>query len=146
MAKFSRRIRAHIAEFAHRTEGAVAVEFVLIAPILFALLFGIVTLGFFIGVSHSVNQLATDAARASVAGLDETERRQIAVAYLAEAERRYPLLTNEALSTTLDYDPSADHSLSISVSYNADGTLLDVANGFLGLGITAVNGRAYVAY
>lgn len=132
--------------FRDDTDGAVAVEFMLIAPILFALLFGIVTVGFFMGVSHSVSQLAAGAARASVAGLDETERRSIANAYLAKAEDRYPLLTNEALTTSLSVVNGAEASITVDVSYAAEGTLLDVANGFLGLDIETIRGSAYVAY
>ena len=132
--------------FVRDTTGAVAIEFVLIAPILFALILGIITLGFYMGVSHSVHQLAAGAARASVAGLDETERRDIATTYLTEGATRYPLLTNEALSTSLDYSGSAMGSITVNVTYAADGTLLDVANGFLGLGIDTIEGRAYVAY
>ncbi len=47
-----------LTRFRRDSSGAVAVEFMLIAPILFALLFGIITLGYFMGISHSVNQLA----------------------------------------------------------------------------------------
>lgn len=126
--------------------GTVAIEFALIAPILFALLFGVVTLGFYIGVSQSVQQLATAAARASVAGLDETERRSLANAYLAEAGTHYPLLTDDALTTSLTYDGSPVRGMTVYVSYAAEGTLLDVANGFLGLGLTTVRGSAYLAY
>ncbi|QFT92040.1 TadE-like protein [Roseovarius sp. THAF9] len=132
--------------FARDTTGAVAIEFVLIAPILFALILGIITLGFYMGVSHSVHQLAAGAARASVAGLDEIERRDIATAYLAEGATRYPLLTDEALSTSLDYSGAAMGSITVNVTYAAKGTLLDVADGFLGLDIDTIKGRAYVAY
>lgn len=132
--------------FLRDPSGAVAIEFMLIAPILLALLLGIITLGFYMGVSHSVHQLAAGAARASVAGLDETERRNIATAYLAEGATRYPLLKAEALSTALDYAAGAPGSITVTVIYAAEGTLLDVANGFLGLGIETIKGRAYVAY
>ena len=37
-------------------------------------------------------------------------------------------------------------SITVNVTYAAEGTLLDVANGFLGLGIDTIEGRAYVAY
>lgn len=132
--------------FRRDTSGAVAVEFVLIAPILFALLFGIITLGYFMGVSHSVQQLATGAARTSVAGLNEDERRAFAAAYLQEAENRYPLLSNEALTTQVSYVAGATPSITVSVSYASAGTLLDVADGLLGLNIDTINGNAYVAY
>lgn len=142
----SHQTTCYFRRFRHGTDGAVAVEFMLIAPILFALLFGIVTLGYFMGVSHSVNQLAAGAARSSVAGLDESERLSIANAYLDQAQERYPLLPDDALTTSLSYQNGAEASITVAVSFAAEGTLLDVANGFLGLGITTIDGSAYVAY
>ena len=126
--------------------GAVAIDFVLIAPILFALLFGIVTLGYFIGVSHSVHQLAAGAARTSVAGLDEVERNSLANDYLSQAGTRYPLLIADALTTSVDFDEGVSSGVTVNVVYAVEGTLLDLANGFLGLGITTIDGSAYVAY
>ena len=126
--------------------GAVAIEFVLIAPIVFALLFGIVTLGYFIGVSHSVHQLAAGAARTSVAGLDEVERNSLANDYLSQAGTRYPLLIADALTTSVDFDEGVSSGVTVNVVYAVEGTLLDLANGFLGLGITTIDGSAYVAY
>lgn len=130
----------------HDQSGAVAIEFVLIAPILLTLLFGIVTLGYFMGVSHSVNQLATGAARASVVGLDETERSDYANAYLSQASSRYPLLVQAAIAPTVAFDAGDPGGISITVEYSVDGSLLDIANGFLGLGIDTIDGSAYLAY
>jgi Flp pilus assembly protein TadG len=91
-------VRAALSHFRRDQSGAVAIEFALIAPILFSLLFGIITLGYFMGVSHSVHQLATGAARASVSGLDQTERQTLADQYLSEASSRYPLLIATSVS------------------------------------------------
>ncbi|MFN3210744.1 MAG: TadE/TadG family type IV pilus assembly protein [Roseovarius sp.] len=140
------RLIPALRRFGHDTTGAVAIEFMLIAPLLMALIFGIITLGFYMGVSHSVHQLAAEAARASVAGLDETERRDIATAYLSQGASRYPLLKDDALSTALEYSDTATGSITVDVTYAAEGTLLDVANGFLGLGIETIRGSAYVSY
>ncbi|MEP2919151.1 TadE/TadG family type IV pilus assembly protein [Sulfitobacter sp.] len=138
--------RLNLARFYRSETGAVAVEFVLIAPILFALLFGIITLGYFMGVSHSVNEVAAGAARASVAGLDQTEREALADAYIREAHRRYPLLDQDAITETLTYEGASPAGISVAVTYDIDGSLLDIANGFLGLGLTAIKRSAYVAY
>ena len=134
------------ARFARDQSGAVAVEFVLIAPILFALLFGIITLGYFMGLSHSVNQLAAGAARASVAGLNTDERAQLADAYLAEAGTRYPLLVSEAVTPTVTFDNTISAGITVNISYDLDGSFLDVANGLLKLDMETLNGSAYLAY
>ncbi len=139
-------MNSFLSRFQKDQSGAVAVEFVLIAPILLTLLFGIVTVGYFMGVSHSVSQLASGAARSSVAGLDQTERASLANAYLAEAGTRYPLLIQDAVTPTLVFDDQNTSGITVSVSYAVDGSLLDLANGFLGLGITTIDGSAYLAY
>lgn len=126
--------------------GAVAVEFVLIAPILLTLLFGIMTTGYYMGVSHSVSQLAAGAARTSVAGLDQIERESLANAYLNEASVRYPLLIQQAVSHTTTFDGAGSTGITVSVAYSVEGSLLELANGFLGFGITTIDGNAYVAY
>ena len=137
------RLRA----FCRDTSGAVAVEFVLIAPFLLALLFGTVVLGYFIGVSHSVDQLAAGAARSSVAGLDRAEREALATIYLDEAGERYPLLIQDAVDHRFTFDEdSTAGGITVNIDYDIDGSLLDIANGFLGLDLSTIKGQAYVAY
>ena len=140
------RFTASLKSFRHSSSGAVAIEFVLIAPVLITLLFGIVTLGYFMGVSHSVSQLATGAARASVVGLDQTERAEMANLYLSEAGTRYPLLMADAISPTVSFDGNDPEGITVEITYDVDGSLLDIANGLLGLGITSIDGSAYLAY
>ncbi|MBS1301766.1 hypothetical protein GZH79_05335 [Loktanella sp. SALINAS62] len=118
----------------------------LIAPILFALLFGIVTVGYFLTLSHSVHQLASSAARVSVAGLDSTERTALAQDYLDAASTHYPLLTQSAITPVVQVSDTGIRSITVDVTYAIDGSLLDLANGFLRLGISDIAGRAYVAY
>ena len=140
------RLAQHLTRFRHDHSGAVAIEFVLIAPLLLTLLFGTMTLGFFIGINHSVNQLAAGAARASVAGLDQTERQSLADAYLSESDTRYPLLDADALTPNVTFSGSDPAGITVAVSYAVDGSLLGIANGFLGLGIETIDGSAYLAY
>ncbi|SFR39805.1 TadE/TadG family type IV pilus assembly protein [Litoreibacter janthinus] len=141
-----RTVVSQLRRFQRDPSGAVAIEFVLIAPLLLTLLFGIITLGYFIGVSHSVHQLAAGAARASVAGLDETERSELADAYLSQAGQHYPLLVQTEVTPDVIFDGGAQAGITVNVSYDIDGSLLDIANGFLGLGLTTIDGSAYLAY
>lgn len=145
MRKFM-RLPAALARFGADRSGAVAVEFVLIAPILFALLFGVVVTGYFIGISHSVSQLAAGAVRASVAGLDREERTELAQLYLAQAGSRYPLLAPSALASDVTIEGPSPAAITVSIVYNIDASLLDLANGFLGLGINNIARSAYLAY
>lgn len=64
--------------FVRRREGAAAVEFALVAPLFILLLAGMVSYGGYLWTAHSVQQLANDAARAAIAGLDDPERLSLA--------------------------------------------------------------------
>ena len=132
--------------FLRDQSGVVAVEFVLLAPMLFALLFGIMVLGHYMGLSHSISQLAAGAARASVAGLDAQEREELALAYLSEAPARYPLLDASALNSQVEVHSEQARGIEVSIGYQIEGSLLEIANGLLKLGIEDLKGRAYLAY
>lgn len=58
--------------------GLAAVEFALVAPVFIMLLLGIVVFGIHFGTWLAVNQAAAEGARASVAGMDLEERRELA--------------------------------------------------------------------
>ena len=126
--------------------GAVAVEFALIAPLLIALVFGIISFGYLFGVSHSVQQLAAEAARVSVREMQYQERRDLAESYIDQAKIRYPLLRQDAISWTVDVTDGALADVQVTVIYAVDGSLLELANSLFGLGITTIEGRAYLAY
>ena len=135
-----------LARRARDDSGAVAVEFVLIAPILLALVFGIITVGYFMGLTHSIHQLATGAARASVAGLDATERAALAQEYLDAGARRYPLLVQTSVDPTITIESGEVPAISVEVRYDLDGSLLEIANGFLGMNMQTLERTAYLAY
>lgn len=64
--------------FGRRRDGAAAVEFALVAPLFILLLAGMLSYGGYLWTAHSVQQLANDAARAAIAGLDDPERLALA--------------------------------------------------------------------
>lgn len=131
----------------HRDEGgAVAVEFALLAPMLFALLFGIVCLGYAAGLSHSIHQLATSTARASIEGLTQTERRDIAEAYLQDAHLHYPLLNAQSLQSVLTFSEAGPPHVTVEITYALDTSVLSLADGFLGLNLSTLKSGAYLAY
>ncbi|WP_136163779.1 TadE/TadG family type IV pilus assembly protein [Sphingomonas flavalba] len=66
--------------------GTALIEFALLLPILSTLLFGILAGGNYFYLAHSMQQLANDAARATIAGLTAAERTTLATgAAVAEA-------------------------------------------------------------
>jgi len=62
--------------------GVAAIEFAIIAPMLILLLFAMVMYGGWFWMAHSVQSLASEGARAAVAGLDPVEREQLARSFV----------------------------------------------------------------
>lgn len=103
-----------------RNESGVAiVEFALVAPIFLLMLLGILAYGGYFWRAHSLQQIANDAARSALAGLDATERGALARLSITQelgplaglrAERAAVTVSeaNEILVVTLDYDASDD--------------------------------------
>ena len=73
--------------------GASALEFAIVVPVFLLIVLGILTYGIYLGSVHSVEQLAADAARASVAGLSDSERTQIATQHVTTNANGYPCST-----------------------------------------------------
>ncbi|GLS32839.1 TadE-like protein [Mesorhizobium albiziae] len=63
--------------FLRNTSATAAIEFALLFPIFILLFLGMIAYGIYFGASHSVQQIAADAARVAIAGLDETERQTL---------------------------------------------------------------------
>jgi Flp pilus assembly protein TadG len=59
-------------------QGGSAVEFALVAPVLLFLFAGITAFGICLGAANNLRQIAAEAARASVAGVTDTERATLA--------------------------------------------------------------------
>lgn len=74
---------AFIDRFRGDRRGVAALEFALVCPILIFLMIGMIVWGGWFWLAHSVQSLASEAARASVAGLDLAERETLARAAVA---------------------------------------------------------------
>ncbi len=109
----------HLPRSIHDRRGSTAVEFALVAPMLIVLLFGIVAFGAIIGVDNGLQQLVAEAARASVAGLSDPERQQLAQASVTANAASYPFIdpTKIGLATT---DPTST-SFQVTVTYDMSG-------------------------
>lgn len=58
--------------------GVAAIEFAILGPLLLVMIAGILVYGDYFMLAHSVQQLANDAARATVAGMTDSERQTLA--------------------------------------------------------------------
>lgn len=106
-------------DFAENDEATVAIEFVIVAPIALMCIFGIICFGIYFGSVHAVQQLAAEAARASISGLDNTDRKAIAASRVKQDAASYPFLVPKNLTVTAaDTDPLTD-AFTVTLTYDA---------------------------
>ena len=123
------KISVRSASILRDEDGATAVEFALILPLLIVVLCGILTYGGYFWVAHSVQQMANDSARAAVAGLDANERETLARSALAEEIAGSGF---DPSLTRLDIDQQANR-LQINVTYDASHSMIYALNGIVAL-------------
>lgn len=99
--------------------GSSAVEFAIVAPILIMTLFSLVAYGIYLSAAHSVQQIAADAARTAVAGLNATEREQLVKDFLTRSTMDHALLDKKNFTLTVKQDPGNPNQFTVSVEYDA---------------------------
>lgn len=100
-------------------------EFAIIAPVLLLMILGAFVFGLQFAQAHSVQHLASESARATVAGLTEQERVDLARRYVQETIASYPLLRSDALTIAARFEPADPDLFTVSLSYDttAAGTM-----------------------
>lgn len=99
--------------------GASAVEFAIVAPLFLMILFTMIAYGIYFGAAMSVQEIAADAARYSVAGVSDSERTALARRYIETATRDDPLIDPDHLAVSVTSDPQAPEQFMVSLSYDA---------------------------
>lgn len=103
--------------------GANAVEFAFIGPILLLMLFAIIAFGYVFGVYHGVQQIAAEAARASVAGITDSERESIAREFVAASLGSYALLDPAKLRVTTAQSGPPRQTFEVAIHYDMTDTV-----------------------
>ncbi len=113
-----------LTRFRRSRTGATAVEFAIVFPLFMFMMFGIVIYGAYLAVVHGVQQLAAEAARSSVAGLNDEERGALAQSYVVANVQSYPLIERDRL--TVRAGSAADNAgvYVVTVSYDASGMFI----------------------
>jgi Flp pilus assembly protein TadG len=111
--------------FRRDQSGTAAVEFAFLAPVLIFIMMGITGYGGYFWMSHSVQQLANDAARAAIPGMSAAERASLAKAAVAASAADNQLTPSKVLTQVVD----RDGRLTVKVTYNAAGSFAYVARG-----------------
>jgi Flp pilus assembly protein TadG len=99
--------------------GAAAVEFAILTPVFLVMLFGMIAYGIYFGAAHSVQQLAADAARTSVAGLSPGERDELVTGFISRNAGDYVLIDPQKLSVSIGDKPDDPDQYRVTVSYDA---------------------------
>lgn len=121
--------------------GGLAVEFALLAPVLLAILLGVSAYGGYFWMSHSVQQLANDAARAAVGGLDAAERQSLAQQVVATEALSYPSLDVSRARVSL---VDTTTQLTVNVAYDASGSPFWAASGLVPMPSTTLTRSATI--
>lgn len=113
--------------------GAAAVEFALLVPILLLLMFGIMGFGWILGIAHSLQEVASQSARASVAGLDPGERSTAAIATAKRRTTDNPLIRPDALTVEAATDAANPDIFTVTVRYDLSTSVLKAIPAFVPL-------------
>jgi Flp pilus assembly protein TadG len=116
--------------------GVAAVEFALVAPLLFTLLFGIIAYGIYFCVWIAISEAAANGARASVAGLTNDERTSLANTAVTNDITSYGPLLTIANAKIVTQSVSSGGAFQVSVTYNMNALGLNMFAGFLMLPTT----------
>ncbi|MDO8980858.1 MAG: pilus assembly protein [Afipia sp.] len=111
-------------KFLAARDGAIAVEFAMIAPVFLMIVFGIIMYGSYLAVIHGVQQLAAEAARSSVAGLSESERSTLANSYITGNVNSYPLINPAHLTVNAATSGADANVFVVTVNYDASGMFI----------------------
>ena len=103
-------------QFARCRRGSAAVEFAFVGPLLILLLMGIVVYGGWFWLAQSVQSLAAESARAAMGGLDGSERRALATAFVADQARVGAGLDPALIVVAVDSDAQA---IRVRLTYDA---------------------------
>jgi Flp pilus assembly protein TadG len=99
--------------------GTSAIEFAILAPVFLLMLGGMLAYGIYFGAAHSLSQLAADAARTSLAGLDSAERSRLVTAFLTANAGDYMLINPRRLTFTIGDKPSDPNQYRVTLVYDA---------------------------
>ncbi|WP_075288913.1 TadE family protein [Pararhizobium arenae] len=102
-----------------RKEGAAAVEFALVAPLFFMTVLTMIGYGVYLSASHSLQQIAADAARTAIAGLTANERHSLADTYIRTSITGYAFIDVSKVSFDVQDDVSNIDQFTVTISYDA---------------------------
>ncbi|MER8521494.1 pilus assembly protein [Mesorhizobium sp. M0644] len=116
--KILRQIRANLRKIGDES-GTSAVEFALLSPIFILLVLGMVAYGIYFGASNSLQQIAADAARTAIAGLNQTERQALVASFVKNNATGYPFVDSGKLTYQATDSTADGNQFVVSIQYDA---------------------------
>lgn len=100
-------------------DGTSAVEFAIVFPLFMVILLGLIVYGVYFGVVHGVQQITAEAARASIAGINDGERLSLAKGNIDANVSYYPMLSADRLSIESAGTDPVTSTFTVTVRYDA---------------------------
>lgn len=100
-------------------QGSAAVEFAILGPVFILILQGIVAFGIYFSAAHSVQQLAADAARTAISGLDETERVHLTTRFIDNNGGEYALVNPQFLQVSVSDSNKDASQFKVTLQFDA---------------------------
>lgn len=105
--------------FLSNQTGTSAIEFAIVVPVFILLVFGMIAYGIYFGALHSVQQMAADAARTAIAGLDEAERKTLAQRYIDLNADGYVFIDRKKLVVDVKDSDKDGQQFVVALRYDA---------------------------
>ncbi|WP_162914159.1 TadE family protein [Taklimakanibacter lacteus] len=121
-----------------------ALEFAIVAPVLLLILLGIAAYGIYFSAVSSLQELTADAARASVAGLTDTERQSIVTTYVAQSSPQYRLLQSHPITVTTAPFPGDPTRYTVTLRTDISNLPLQVQSGIIPMPSSLIQRTAVV--
>jgi len=110
---------AFLSRVLHNRSGSSAIEFAIVAPLFIIVLLSMVAYGIYLMAAYSVQQVAADAARTAIAGLNNQEREALARDFVSKSALSYAFLDKGDLNVTVGIDNANSNQFTVTVEYDA---------------------------
>jgi Flp pilus assembly protein TadG len=100
-------------------EGAAALEFAIVAPLFFLVIFTMIGYGIYLSATHAIQQIAADAARTAVAGLSATERKSLANTFIQSSTLDYAFIDRDKLTVDVEDDVGNHNQFTVTIAYDS---------------------------
>jgi Flp pilus assembly protein TadG len=116
--------------FNENDNGGAVVEFALVAPLLIWFMFTVIYFAMYLGIAHSVQQLAADAARASIPGIGAAEQVQLSTDFIQRNAASYLFIDGRKITLVAGPAQADPTTFDVTVRYDARDMLSWYPSGF----------------